>query len=203
MFPLDGVAFTRLVRTSPDSPNAYLPIIMMTGHSERARVYEARDAGVNEFVVKPITAKAVLDRINAVILRPRAFIKAEHYVGPCRRRREPGGLRRAVPALYGRGAIQRRIDLVRPALVDPEPVDRMRAHPILDEAVGGLDPGQDVGGLVLAVADADRLMRRDPEPGVGQAHHRKGCITVSNRAASRAAPGDAFTGWPKNCTSGP
>ncbi|WP_292021532.1 MULTISPECIES: response regulator [unclassified Brevundimonas] len=88
MFPLDGVAFTRLVRTSPDSPNAYLPIIMMTGHSERARVYEARDAGVNEFVVKPITAKAVLDRINAVILRPRAFIKAEHYVGPCRRRRD-------------------------------------------------------------------------------------------------------------------
>ncbi|HBI19597.1 MULTISPECIES: response regulator [unclassified Brevundimonas] len=89
MFPLDGVAFTRLVRTSPDSPNVYLPIIMMTGHSERARVYEARDAGVNEFIVKPITAKAMLDRINAVILRPRAFIKAEGYVGPCRRRRDP------------------------------------------------------------------------------------------------------------------
>ncbi len=88
MFPLDGVEFTRLVRTSADSPNPYLPIIMMTGHSERARVYEARDAGVNEFIVKPITAKAVLDRINAVILRPRAFIKSEGYIGPCRRRRD-------------------------------------------------------------------------------------------------------------------
>jgi two-component system chemotaxis response regulator CheY len=88
MFPLDGVEFTRLVRTSPDSPNPFLPIIMMTGHSERSRVYEARDAGVTEFIVKPITAKAVLDRINAVIMKPRPFIKAEDYVGPCRRRRD-------------------------------------------------------------------------------------------------------------------
>ena len=102
MFPLDGVAFTRLVRTSPDSPNTFLPIIMMTGHSERSRVYEARDAGVTEFIVKPLTAKAVLDRINAVIMRPRAFIKTDDYVGPCRRRRETpdyaGPFRRASDA---------------------------------------------------------------------------------------------------------
>lgn len=88
MFPLDGVEFTRLVRTSPDSPNPFLPIIMMTGHSERSRVYEARDAGVTEFIVKPITAKAVLDRLNAVIMRPRPFIRSRDYVGPCRRRRD-------------------------------------------------------------------------------------------------------------------
>ncbi|WP_404419348.1 response regulator [Brevundimonas vesicularis] len=88
MFPLDGVEFTRLVRTSPDSPNPHLPIIMMTGHSERSRVYEARDAGVTEFIVKPITAKAVLDRLKAVIMRPRPFIKSRDYVGPCRRRRD-------------------------------------------------------------------------------------------------------------------
>ena len=88
MFPLDGVEFTRLVRNSPDSANPYLPIIMMTGHSEKSRVTEARDAGVTEFVAKPITAKAVLDRINAVIMRPRAFIQSADYVGPCRRRRD-------------------------------------------------------------------------------------------------------------------
>jgi CheY-like chemotaxis protein len=86
MFPLDGVEFTRLVRNSPDSVNPYLPIIMMTGHSEKARVFEARDAGVTEFVVKPITAKAILDRIQAVIFRPRAFVKTEGYFGPDRRR---------------------------------------------------------------------------------------------------------------------
>ena len=86
MFPLDGIEFTRLVRTSPDTANPYLPIIMMTGHSEKSRVYEARDAGVTEFVVKPITAKAILDRIQAVIMRPRAFVKNDSYFGPDRRR---------------------------------------------------------------------------------------------------------------------
>lgn len=87
MFPLDGVAFTRMVRNSPDSANPYLPIIMMTGHSERTRVQEARDAGVTEFVVKPVTAKAMLDRIHAVIFHPRPFVKSDDYFGPCRRRK--------------------------------------------------------------------------------------------------------------------
>ncbi|HEY0103902.1 MAG TPA: response regulator [Brevundimonas sp.] len=90
MFPLDGVEFTRLVRNSPDSVNPYLPIIMMTGHSEKSRVYEARDAGVTEFLVKPITAKAVLDRIQAVIFHPRPFVKTDGYFGPDRRRTQSG-----------------------------------------------------------------------------------------------------------------
>ena len=90
MFPLDGVEFTRLVRNSPDSANPYLPIIMMTGHSEKSRVYEARDAGVTEFVVKPITAKAILDRIQAVIFKPRPFVKTDGYFGPDRRRVQSG-----------------------------------------------------------------------------------------------------------------
>ena len=91
MFPLDGVEFTRLVRNSPDSANPYLPIIMMTGHSGKQRVYEARDAGVTEFLAKPITAKGVLDRIQSVIWKPRPFVKTEGYFGPDRRRvAQPG-----------------------------------------------------------------------------------------------------------------
>jgi len=86
MFPLNGVEFTRLVRNGADSPNPYLPIIMMTGHSERALVTEARDAGVTEFVVKPVTAKAIFGRLQAVIMRPRAFIETDDYFGPDRRR---------------------------------------------------------------------------------------------------------------------
>lgn len=102
MFPLDGVEFTRLVRNSPDSANPYLPIIMMTGHSGKQRVYEARDAGVTEFLAKPITAKAVLDRIQSVIWKPRPFVKTDGYFGPDRRRVSPphfrGPYRRATDA---------------------------------------------------------------------------------------------------------
>jgi CheY-like chemotaxis protein len=88
MQPIDGVEFTRLVRNAGDSPNPFLPIIMLTGHAARQRVEEARDAGVTEFVVKPVTARAVLDRLNAVILRPRPFVRTMDYFGPDRRRRQ-------------------------------------------------------------------------------------------------------------------
>ena len=91
MTPLDGVEFTRLVRNSPDSRNPYLPVIMMTGHSERTRVMDARDAGVTEFVAKPLTAKSVLERIHAVIYRPRPFVRTADYFGPDRRRKDDPG----------------------------------------------------------------------------------------------------------------
>jgi CheY-like chemotaxis protein len=88
MSPIDGVEFTRLVRQAADSPNPFLPIIMLTGHAARHRVEEARDAGVTEFVVKPVTARAVLDRINSVINKPRPFVRTKDYFGPDRRRRQ-------------------------------------------------------------------------------------------------------------------
>jgi two-component system chemotaxis response regulator CheY len=91
MEPIDGVEFTRLVRTAKDSKNPYLPIIMLTGYADRARVVEARDAGVTELIVKPITASAVISRLNAVIYHPRSFVRTDDYFGPCRRRRATPG----------------------------------------------------------------------------------------------------------------
>ncbi|MGH7019131.1 MAG: response regulator [Brevundimonas sp.] len=103
MLPVDGVTFTQLIRNADDSPNPYLPIIMMTGHSEKRRVTEARDAGVTEFVTKPVNAPALLARIEAVIMRPRPFIRSNSYFGPERRRTQPdsyaGPFRRASDAV--------------------------------------------------------------------------------------------------------
>ena len=86
MQPVDGVAFTRMVRTAPDTPNPYLPIIMLTGHSEEHRVESARDAGVNEFLVKPVNVGALVARLNSVVYRQRPFIRCAGYFGPDRRR---------------------------------------------------------------------------------------------------------------------
>ena len=86
MDPIDGVEFTKMLRNAADSSNPYLPIIMITGHSEKSRVIQARDSGVNEFVVKPLTARALLGRMDSVIMRPRPFIRCKTYFGPDRRR---------------------------------------------------------------------------------------------------------------------
>lgn len=84
---IDGVEFTHMVRTSSDSPNPYVPIIMITGHSARSKVLAARDAGVNEFVAKPVTAKSLMQRLIAIVERPRPFVRTATYFGPDRRRK--------------------------------------------------------------------------------------------------------------------
>jgi DNA-binding response OmpR family regulator len=87
MDTLDGLDFVRLLRRSADSPCPLAPVIMMTGHSERRHVVQARDAGVTEFVAKPLSAKALCARIEEVAQRPRAFIRTPAFTGPSRRRR--------------------------------------------------------------------------------------------------------------------
>ena len=86
MSPMDGLEFTRRLRDPKTSPRPTLPIVMMTGHAAKARVLEARAAGVNEFLVKPITAQGVLDRLIATTQKPRQPVSAPTYVGPDRRR---------------------------------------------------------------------------------------------------------------------
>ena len=90
MEPLNGLDFVRMVREGEDSPNPYVPIIMLTGHTELHRVCEARDAGVNEFLAKPISATALYSRLTTIIEFPRPFIRTKTYFGPCRRRRNLG-----------------------------------------------------------------------------------------------------------------
>lgn len=89
MDPLDGLEFTRLVRTASDSPNPYVPIIMVTAHNEFLRVIRARDAGINEYLVKPVTPNSLYARICSVIDNPRPYIRSfgkQSYFGPTRRR---------------------------------------------------------------------------------------------------------------------
>jgi DNA-binding response OmpR family regulator len=83
-----GLEFCRTVRSSPDSPNVYLPLVMITAYSERNRVLDAINAGVDEFLVKPVRAVDVANRVNAIVERRRPFVKCAGYFGPDRRRRD-------------------------------------------------------------------------------------------------------------------
>lgn len=85
---MDGVEFVKLMRTATDSPNPYLPIIMLTAYTEHHRVLTARDAGVTEFCAKPVTAIEVYRKIAEVIERPRSFVRTNTYFGPDRRRHD-------------------------------------------------------------------------------------------------------------------
>jgi two-component system, chemotaxis family, chemotaxis protein CheY len=89
MSPVDGLAFVREVRLSKTSPNPFIPIILVTGHTERHRIEAARDAGVTEVLAKPVTAGSLFQRIGEIVDRPRPFVRAPDYFGPDRRRHTP------------------------------------------------------------------------------------------------------------------
>lgn len=82
----DGIELVSMIRRPESALNPYVPIIMLTGHSEKSRVLRARDAGVTEFLCKPISAKALHQRVLNCVLNPRPFVKTKDYFGPDRRR---------------------------------------------------------------------------------------------------------------------
>lgn len=77
---MNGLEFISVIR-SRDSFNRYLPIIMLTGHADMPRLAQARDRGVTEFLAKPVTAKDILRRLDAVLMHPRPFIQRPDYFG--------------------------------------------------------------------------------------------------------------------------
>lgn len=87
----DGIELTSEIRRNPMSPNRMVPVIMLTGYSAPKRVARARDSGVTEFLAKPFTAEALVNRVAYVINKPRDFIDYSAYFGPDRRRRKPDG----------------------------------------------------------------------------------------------------------------
>lgn len=83
---LDGVELSELLRSAEDSPNRFVPIIMLSAYTEKWRIEAARDAGVTEFLAKPLCAKDLYLRLVEVIEHPRRFIRTPRYFGPDRRR---------------------------------------------------------------------------------------------------------------------
>jgi len=87
MESMDGLELIHKIRTSKDSPNPYIPIILMTGYSSQKRVMDARDNGMTEFLMKPFTANDLRNRIVQLIEKPRPFVKSDGFTGPDRRRK--------------------------------------------------------------------------------------------------------------------
>ena len=85
---LDGPDMIKKIRTDPNSPNPYVPIIIVTAFSELKRIETARDSGVNEILTKPFSARDLYTRIAHVIENPRQFVLTDDFQGPDRRRRK-------------------------------------------------------------------------------------------------------------------
>jgi len=90
MEPVDGFSFINRVRQGKDSPDPFIPIIIVSGYTERFRVTDARDYGATEVLAKPVSAKELAARITSCIETPRPFVRTKEYFGPDRRRVKRG-----------------------------------------------------------------------------------------------------------------
>ncbi|MDE1972139.1 MAG: response regulator [Hyphomicrobiales bacterium] len=79
---LSGAELVRIVRSPGVFPVPDLPIIMLSGYGERWRVVEAMRLGVNEYLVKPVSAKALYDRMVSITMQPRPAVQLGDYYGP-------------------------------------------------------------------------------------------------------------------------
>ncbi len=88
MSPVSGAMLLRWLRRSDESPDRFIPVIAVSGAVDVYNVHEARDLGVNEFLTKPYSTKAVAAKIMSIIDQPRQFIYNGDYFGPDRRRHD-------------------------------------------------------------------------------------------------------------------
>jgi len=95
----DGLKFVREMRHFEDERIRRLPVVLITAGLTRQMVINGRDAGVDEFLAKPISPLAMRQRLEMVVETPRPFVDCSVYLGPCRRRKNPadyyGAKRRA------------------------------------------------------------------------------------------------------------
>jgi two-component system chemotaxis response regulator CheY len=64
----NGLRFIKMVK-EPDSPAHKIPIIVLSGYLTKAAALTVRSSGADELLVKPVSPRALYERISCVVLR--------------------------------------------------------------------------------------------------------------------------------------
>lgn len=106
----DGCEFVRQLRRSNIRKCAFIPVLMMAGHTPRNRVTQARDCGAHFVVRKPVSPATMLERILWIAQETRPFVECDVYRGPDRRFKTE-----EIPAGSGRRSCDPHEDEIPPA----------------------------------------------------------------------------------------
>lgn len=69
---MDGITLVGRIREKDKTT----PLVMVTTEAEKGRVLEAIRAGVNNYVIKPFTPEALLEKVNQTLARIPGAMKA-------------------------------------------------------------------------------------------------------------------------------
>jgi CheY-like chemotaxis protein len=82
---MSGADLVRWIRRDQKEPARFIPILVLSGYTQIRTISACRDAGANTVLKKPVSPKALFDRITWMARVSRAFIEVEDYAGPDRR----------------------------------------------------------------------------------------------------------------------
>ena len=123
MSPMNGIDFTRYLRSGDLVACIGVSVLMLSGDAAKEVVVEARNAGVNEFLVKPVSTESLYRRVRSVLVNPKAFVNTPTFIGPDRRTlsRPPPGVaeRRVAPPLPKPPPIVTPTGVLAPGVVPP------------------------------------------------------------------------------------
>lgn len=141
------------LRRSADNSIRELPIVLLSSMATKSLILQARDAGVDEIVMRPVAPAQLKTKLRQLIEAPRPFITASNYIGPCRRRHDSesyAGLRRRLDDFEKHA--------IREMKSAPDADDLARAVSELRSACGELSDER--MGLIARVREtAERTMR--------------------------------------------
>jgi two-component system chemotaxis response regulator CheY len=84
--PLDPFAFLKALRRDLETRDVTVPVVLISAGAEFSKVAAARDAGMNDVIVKPVSIDTIERKLTSLVLEPKAFVTARGFVGPDRRR---------------------------------------------------------------------------------------------------------------------
>ncbi len=84
----DGMGLLKKIRRDAESPNPFVPVVVVTSMSDKEHVLTARDLGMTEFIAKPFSPRMIYLRLQMIAEQPRSFVRTSTFFGPDRRRRQ-------------------------------------------------------------------------------------------------------------------
>ncbi len=162
MKPFDGFQLADKIRHADVVVNRVVPIILATGLAGRKHILAAISHGIDEVLVRPFSARQLQDRLAAVLVKPRVYIKTPSgYFGPDRRRQNdpryngPERRKKAEATVIDEAALtemreaqRRKYGKVRPSPLDPEALEPLLVGPIMTIPVSVIN---NAAGLRAAV----------------------------------------------------
>ncbi len=85
--PMAGPTLVGDMRRTEDGAFADIPVVMISAYAERQLVERARDAGVNDFLVKPFAPRTLLQHVKYTLEHRRPTVRSKGYFGPDRRQK--------------------------------------------------------------------------------------------------------------------